>query len=69
MGTGRRTSKVEEGRKLNIAKVLIVLIILLILIAGIILLVKNIKFKNDNLENKKRRIAKFIRRKRFAKNY
>lgn len=67
MGTGRRTSKVEEGRKLNIAKVLIVLIILLILIAGIILLVKNIKFKNDNLENKKEELQNSLEEKDLPK--
>lgn len=53
MSSGRREYKDTDGRKLNIAKVLIVAIIFIAIIVGIILLVKYIKSPKKDLENKK----------------
>lgn len=53
MSSGRREYRDYSGKKLNIKKVLIVLILLIAVIVGIVLLVKYINNTDKNLENKK----------------
>lgn len=60
MSSGRREYQNNDGRKLNITKVLITVIILITAIVGIILLVKNSKSSNIDLGNKKEELENSI---------